>query len=76
MHQTHQLPHFPTPKLEHVMFDGSNPLERLFQTDQFCNFYQFFPENILSMMSFYMKAEALCWFKWMNKIINYWIGPH
>lgn len=49
------------------MFDGSNPLEWLFQTSQFSEFYQLPPENRISMMSFYMKGEALCWFKWMHQ---------
>ena len=49
------------------MFDGSNPLEWLFQADQFFDFYNLPPVNRLSMMSFYMKGEALCWFKWMHQ---------
>ncbi|XP_058776595.1 uncharacterized protein LOC131650912 [Vicia villosa] len=61
------LPPFRTPKLELSMFDGSNPLEWLFQADQHFNFYQLPPENRLGMMSFYMKGEALSWFKWMYK---------
>ncbi|XP_058767801.1 uncharacterized protein LOC131641513 [Vicia villosa] len=61
------LPPFRTPKLELSMFDGSNPLKWLFQADQYFNFYQLPPENRLGMMSFYMKGEALSWFKWMYK---------
>ena len=63
-------PTFGTPKLELAMFDGPNMLEWLFQADQFFTFYNFFPENRLAMISFYMKGEALCWFKWMYQTIN------
>lgn len=58
------------------MFDGSNPLEWLFQAEQFFNFYQLPPENRLDMMSFYMKGEALSWFKWMLKNLElvYWFS--
>lgn len=49
------------------MFDGTNPLEWLFQAEQFFEFYHLSPENRLSMMSFYMKGDALCWFKWMHQ---------
>ncbi|XP_058757747.1 uncharacterized protein LOC131631003 [Vicia villosa] len=61
------IPTFRTPKLELALFDGSNPLEWLFQADQFFTFYQLPPESRLSMMSFYMKGEALGWFKWMHQ---------
>ena len=62
--------------MEFNLFDGSNPLEWLFQADQFFNFYQIPPDNRLSMMSFYMKEEALCWFKWMhqNQLLLDWVS--
>ncbi|XP_058726191.1 uncharacterized protein LOC131597514 [Vicia villosa] len=59
------LPPFRTPKLELAVFDGTNPLEWLFQADQFFDFYHIPPEQRLPMMFFYMKGEALCWYKWM-----------
>lgn len=56
------------------MFDGSNPLEWLFQADQLFNIYQLPAETRLSMMSFYMKGDALCWFKWLhhNQLLTNW----
>ncbi|XP_058784315.1 uncharacterized protein LOC131659094 [Vicia villosa] len=61
------LPTTRTPKLELPMFDGSNPLDWLFQAEQFFNFYNMPPENRLSLISFYMKGDALSWFKWMHQ---------
>ncbi|RHN51749.1 putative succinate dehydrogenase (quinone) [Medicago truncatula] len=58
-------PSFRTPKLELSMFDGTDPLEWLFQAEQFFTFYQIPVESRLPMSSFYMKGDALCWFKWM-----------
>ncbi|XP_058752398.1 uncharacterized protein LOC131625563 [Vicia villosa] len=60
------LPTARTPKLELPMFDGSGPLDWLFQAEQFFNFYNMPPENRLSLISFYMKGDALSWFKWMH----------
>ncbi|XP_058741863.1 uncharacterized protein LOC131614269 [Vicia villosa] len=70
------LPPFRTPKLELAMFDGSNPLEWLFQADQFFLFYNLPPENRMSLMSFYMKGDALGWFKWMfqNQLLTDWFS--
>lgn len=59
------LPHFRTPRLELDSFDGSNPLEWLFQAEQYFNFYQLTDENRLPLISFYMKGDVLSWFKWM-----------
>ncbi|XP_058784831.1 uncharacterized protein LOC131659692 [Vicia villosa] len=60
------LPTARSPKLELPMFDGSGPLDWLFQAEQFFNFYNMPPENRLSLISFYMKGDALSWFKWMH----------
>lgn len=46
-------------------FDGTDPLEWLFQADQFFAFYNIAFESRLAMASFYMKGEALSWYKWM-----------
>jgi hypothetical protein len=58
------------------MFDGTDPLEWLFQEDQFFTFYQIPMESRLSMSSFYMKGDALSWFKWMyqNNQLFDWIS--
>jgi hypothetical protein len=41
-------------------------LDWLFQSEQFFSFYNIPLENRLSMVSFYMKGEALGWYKWMS----------
>ncbi|XP_058784061.1 uncharacterized protein LOC131658827 [Vicia villosa] len=70
------LPPLRTPKLELVMFDGSNPLEWLFQAEQFFSFYNMPHENRLSLIFFYMKDDALGWFKWMhqNSLLSDWVS--
>ncbi|XP_058753077.1 uncharacterized protein LOC131626262 [Vicia villosa] len=78
----HNLAHIPplppirSPKLDLPLFDGSNPLEWLFQADQFFSFYNLPPENRLSLISFYMKGDALGWFKWMhhNHLLTDWLS--
>lgn len=54
-----------TPKIELIPFDGTNPLEWLFQAEQFFAFYNIPNESRLSLASFYMKGDALSWYKWM-----------
>jgi hypothetical protein len=46
-------------------FDGTNALDWLFQAEQFFLFYNVALENRLPMVAFYMKGEALSWYKWM-----------
>lgn len=53
------------PKLQLIPFDGQDPLDWVFQADQFFLFYQIPLDQRLSMAAFYMKGEALSWFKWM-----------
>ncbi|XP_019459949.1 PREDICTED: uncharacterized protein LOC109359708 [Lupinus angustifolius] len=52
----------PNPNLN--PFDGSEPLDWLFQAEQFFQLYQVPPDQRLHIISFYMKGEALSWFKW------------
>jgi hypothetical protein len=69
-------PPYRTPKLELSIFDGTDSLEWLFQADRFFTFYQIPMESRLSMSSFYMKGDALSWFKWMyqNNQLFDWIS--
>jgi len=60
-------PQFCTPKIELNTFDGTNPLEWVFQAEQFFSFYSIPHENRLALASFYMKGDALSWFKWMHQ---------
>ena len=74
---THLPPNFPNhnslanyssskvPKLQLLPFDGSDPLDWLFQADQYFALYQTPREQRLDLMSFYMHGEALSWYKWM-----------
>ncbi|XP_058757922.1 uncharacterized protein LOC131631166 [Vicia villosa] len=75
-HNIPPLPPMRSPKLELPLFDGSNPLEWLFQAEQFFGFYNLPPENRLSLTSFYMKGDALGWFKWMyqNRLLTDWVS--
>jgi len=65
MNHTTNPPPYRNPKLELSPFDGLEPLEWLFQVEQFFTFYHIPIESRLSMSSFYMKGDALNWFKWM-----------
>jgi len=62
------------PKLQLAFFEGPDPLDWLFQADQYFTFYQITPEKRLSMVAFHMKGEALSWFKWMhhNNLLTDW----
>ncbi|KAL0412968.1 UNVERIFIED_CONTAM: hypothetical protein Sradi_1498500 [Sesamum radiatum] len=53
------------PKLHLSPFDGSAPLDWLFQAEQYFSFYQIPPAQRLPMVSFFMAGEALSWFKWL-----------
>ncbi|XP_019450613.1 PREDICTED: uncharacterized protein LOC109352884 [Lupinus angustifolius] len=60
-HQSQPRP----PKLQLLPFDGSEPLDWIFQAEQFFQFYLISPEQRIPMIAFYMQGEALSWFKWM-----------
>lgn len=72
--QTPHLPPFKSPKLELPLFDGSNPLKWVFQANQIFSFYNQPPKNRVSLISFYMKDDALGRFKWMhsNLLLTDW----
>nr|KYP42756.1 hypothetical protein KK1_035826 [Cajanus cajan] len=65
---------FRPPKLQLSHFDGSEPLDWLFQAEQFFSYHQIPIEARLSMVAFYMKGDALSWFKWMlhNQQLSDW----
>ncbi|KAE8665795.1 hypothetical protein F3Y22_tig00112528pilonHSYRG00009 [Hibiscus syriacus] len=62
------------PKLSLPPFDGSNPLDWIFQAELYFNYYQLPPEDRLSTISFYMQGQALSWFMWMynNQQLTTW----
>jgi len=55
------------PNLQLDFFEGREPLDWLFQADQYFAFYQIPPEHCLSMVAFHMKGPTLSWFKWMHQ---------
>lgn len=62
-HNSHPIANFRNPKVEMASFDGSEALDWLFQADQFFSFYNITPEHRVQMVAFYMKGEALSWYK-------------
>nr|KYP37416.1 Retrotransposable element Tf2 [Cajanus cajan] len=56
------------PKLQLSLFDGFEPLDWIFQAEQFFFFYQVPWEQRVPMVAFYMKGEALSWFKWLYSL--------
>ncbi|CAJ2679012.1 unnamed protein product [Trifolium pratense] len=67
-----QIQSNPTPTPAH--FDGTDPLEWIFQSEQFFTYYNISYENRLPLAGFYMKGEALGWYKWMfqNNQLSDW----
>ena len=65
---------FKPPKITLLPFDGSNPLDWLFQADQFFDLSQVAPHQRMQYVAFFMKGEALSWYKWMvaNHQISTW----
>ncbi|KAL9441766.1 hypothetical protein AB3S75_020297 [Citrus x aurantiifolia] len=48
-------------------FDGSNPLDWIFQAEKYFSFYETPEEQRIDITSFYMTGQALSWFQWMHK---------
>ncbi|KAL0385789.1 UNVERIFIED_CONTAM: hypothetical protein Sradi_2973200 [Sesamum radiatum] len=74
------LPQFPSalvpkpPKLHLPPFDGSEPLDWIFQAEQYFTYHQVAPPQRLAIISFFMHGEALSWFKWVynNNQLTSW----
>ncbi|GKA18118.1 hypothetical protein Tco_0697955 [Tanacetum coccineum] len=62
------------PKLNLPAFDGSNPLDWLFQADQYFTFYNIAPPQRLSMVAFHLTGDALSWYKYLfnNRLLTTW----
>ncbi|KEH41756.1 hypothetical protein MTR_1g054555 [Medicago truncatula] len=56
-------PPFKPSKLTLPAFDGTNPLDWLFQAEQFFNHYNIQPATRLQYLSTYMTGDALAWFQ-------------
>ncbi|GKA72671.1 hypothetical protein Tco_0778887 [Tanacetum coccineum] len=63
------------PKLNLPAFDGSNPLDWLFQADQYFSFYNITPPQRLSMIAFHLTGDALSWYKYLfnNRLLTTWM---
>lgn len=55
------------PKLYLSTFDGSNPLDWLFQAEQYFEYYSIAPENRLTTVAFSLSGDALSWYKYLKK---------
>ncbi|KAL4592716.1 hypothetical protein LXL04_005719 [Taraxacum kok-saghyz] len=62
------------PKLALPTFNGSNPLDWLFQADQYFSFYHIEPPERLTMTAFYLTGDALSWYKYLynNNLLTTW----
>ncbi|KAL4587069.1 hypothetical protein LXL04_011719 [Taraxacum kok-saghyz] len=62
------------PKLTLATFDGSNPLDWLFQADQYFSFYDIQPPERLTMTAFHLSGDALSWYKYLfnNNLLTTW----
>jgi len=66
-HLHQQQPPSPRPPaLTLPFFEGTQPLDGLFQAKQYFSFYQIPMDQRLAMMGFHMQGDALSWFKWLH----------
>nr|GEV38834.1 hypothetical protein [Tanacetum cinerariifolium] len=69
---THQQPR--PPKIFLPTFDGSNPLDWIFQADNYFTYYAIPPDQRLSLSVFYFTGDALSWYKHLsnNNLLSTW----
>ncbi|XP_057452390.1 uncharacterized protein LOC130744215 [Lotus japonicus] len=53
-------------KLQLTQFDGTDPVSWVFQAEQYFQFLQIPGDQRLHLAAFYMKGEALVWYRWMH----------
>ncbi|KAL4581954.1 hypothetical protein LXL04_006488 [Taraxacum kok-saghyz] len=63
------------PKILLPTFNGSNPLDWLFQATNYFEYYRIPPAQRLSLSVFYFTGEALSWYKHLanNNLLGNWI---
>lgn len=68
------MPKLKQPKIQLKPFNGSKPLDWLFQADQYFTLYHVLVEQRLHYVSFFMQGDALSWFKWLhnNQLLTTW----
>ena len=52
-------PPYKSPRIQLPFFDGSNPLDWLFQADQYFTFYAIPTNQRLALVAFYLQGDAL-----------------
>lgn len=63
----HQKPLQPkTPKITLNSFGGTDPLDWIFQAEQYFELNQTPPHQRLTFVPFFMQGHALGWFKWLH----------
>lgn len=62
------------PKLVLPFFDGSNPLDWVFQANQFFTHYGIAQAQRLTHIACYMSGDALGWYQWMHHNICSQLG--
>nr|GFC44567.1 hypothetical protein [Tanacetum cinerariifolium] len=69
---THQQPR--PPKIFLPTFDGSNPLDWIFQADNYFTYYAIPPDQRLLLFVFYFTGDALSWYKHLsnNNLLSTW----
>ncbi|KAJ0912728.1 hypothetical protein HanRHA438_Chr06g0277611 [Helianthus annuus] len=62
------------PKIHLPTFDGSNPLDWLFQATNYFDYYSIQPAQRLSLAQFYFTSDALSWYKYLanNRLLGTW----
>lgn len=73
-HHTQQPLQPKPPKVRLLPFDGSNPLDWIFQAEQYFELSQTPQHQRLQYIPFFMTGLALAWFKWIhnNHLLNSW----
>lgn len=63
------------PKLFLPTFDGTNPLDWLFQAEQYFLYYKILPTDRLNLVSFSLSGDALSWFQYLtnNNLLTTWV---
>ncbi|GJW15095.1 retrotransposon gag protein [Tanacetum coccineum] len=62
------------PKITLPTFNGSNPLDWLFQADQYFAFYTIAPHQRIPIVAFHLSGDALSWYKYLvnNNLLTTW----
>lgn len=67
-------PSIKLPKIRLASFDGTNPLEWIFQAESYFSLTETPPTHRLLFIPFFLQGPALIWFKWLhaNHLLTTW----